>query len=33
MLTEENSVEIQVLHRQGMSIRAIAKELGLSRNT
>ncbi|MCH9692349.1 MAG: IS21 family transposase [Gammaproteobacteria bacterium] len=33
MLTQENSVEIQVLHRQGMSIRAIAKELGLSRNT
>ncbi len=33
MLTQENSVEIQVLHRQGMSIRAIARELGLSRNT
>jgi transposase len=33
MLTQENVVEIQVLHRQGMSIRAIAKELKVSRNT
>jgi transposase len=33
MLTQESIVEIHVLHRQGMSIRAIAKQLKLSRNT
>lgn len=33
MLTQETLVDIHVLHRQGNSIRAIAKELGVSRNT
>ena len=33
MLTQEQAVEIRVLRRQGMHIRAIAKELGLSRTT
>jgi transposase len=33
MLPQELVVEINVLHRQGKSIRAIAKELGVSRNT
>lgn len=33
MLTQEKLVEIHVLHRQGMSIRSIAKELNISRNT
>ena len=33
MLTQENQVEIRVLHRQGMPIRAIARQLKLSRNT
>jgi transposase len=33
MLTQERCVEIHVLHRQGKSIRAIAKELSISRNT
>ena len=33
MLTQERLVEIHVLHRQGMSIRKIARELGVSRNT
>lgn len=33
MLTQETLVDIHVLHRQGNSIRAIAKELGISRNT
>lgn len=33
MLTQEQSVEIRVLARQGRSIKAIARELGLSRNT
>ena len=33
MLTREQAVEIRVLRRQGMSIRAIARELGLSRVT
>lgn len=33
MLTQEILVEIHVLHRQGQSIRAIAKRLGVSRNT
>lgn len=33
MLTQEQSVEIRVLARQGHSIKAIARELGLSRNT
>lgn len=33
MLTQENQVEIRVLARQGMGIRAIAREAGVSRNT
>ena len=33
MLGQEGYVEIQVLHRQGMSIKAISRELGVSRNT
>src|SRR5690606_11115771 len=33
MLTQEQSVEIRVMARQGHSIKAIARELGLSRNT
>uniref|UniRef100_UPI0004801E6C helix-turn-helix domain-containing protein n=3 Tax=Zooshikella ganghwensis TaxID=202772 RepID=UPI0004801E6C len=33
MLTQELAVEIHVLKRQGMSIRRISRELGLSRNT
>ena len=33
MVTQEILVDIHVLHRQGNSIRAIAKELDLSRNT
>lgn len=33
MLTQELLVEIHVLHRQGQSIRAIAKTLNVSRNT
>ncbi len=33
MLGQEGFVEIQVRHRQGMSIKAISRELGVSRNT
>lgn len=33
MLGQEGYVEIQVKHRQGMSIKAISRELGVSRNT
>jgi transposase len=33
MLTQEQSVEIRVLARQGYGVRAIARELGVSRNT
>lgn len=33
MLGREGYVEIQVMHRQGKSIRAISRELGVSRNT
>jgi len=33
MLTQEQSVEIRVLARQGHGIKAIAGELGLLRNT
>jgi transposase len=33
MLGQEGYVEIHVMHRQGMSIRAIGRELGVSRNT
>ena len=33
MLGKEGYVEIQVMHRQGMSIKAISRELGVSRNT
>lgn len=33
MLTKEATMEIKILSRQGMSIRAISRELGISRNT
>lgn len=33
MLTQENQVEIRVLARQGMGIRAIARQMEVSRNT
>ena len=33
MINQEQLVDIHVLHEQGMSIRRIAKHLGLSRNT
>jgi len=33
MLGQEGYVEIHVMHRQGMSIKAISRELGASRNT
>ena len=33
MLTQEDAVEIRVLHRRGTAIREIARELGCSRNT
>lgn len=33
MITFESRMEIHVLHKRGMSIRAIAKEFGISRNT
>lgn len=33
MLTGETTLEIRILHRQGKSIRAIARELGISRET
>ena len=33
MLTGEMTLEIRILHRQGKSIRAIARELGISRET
>ena len=33
MLTQEDAVEIRVMARRGESVRAIAKELGCSRNT
>jgi transposase len=33
MLGQEGYVEIHVMHRQGMSIRAISRELGIGRNT
>ncbi|MGB5518835.1 MAG: helix-turn-helix domain-containing protein, partial [Gammaproteobacteria bacterium] len=33
MLKEEGVMEIRILHRQGHSIRSIARELGISRNT
>ncbi|WP_146100355.1 helix-turn-helix domain-containing protein, partial [Pseudomonas syringae group genomosp. 3] len=33
MLTQEQSVEIKVLARQGHGIKFIARELGISRNT
>lgn len=33
MLTQENQVEIRVLAKQGMGVRAIARELDVSRNT
>lgn len=33
MITQETYVTIHVLHKQGLGIRAIARQLGLSRNT
>ena len=33
MLTQEQAVEIQLLNKQRWSIRQIAREIGLSRNT
>lgn len=33
MVIFETVMEIQILHKQGMSSRAIARELGISRNT
>ena len=33
MLGQEGYVEIHVMHRQGVSIKAIGRELGISRNT
>lgn len=33
MLTKEAIVEIKILSRRGLSVRSIAKELGISRNT
>ncbi|WP_138944283.1 helix-turn-helix domain-containing protein, partial [Vibrio scophthalmi] len=33
MINQEQLVEIQVLYRQGYSIRRIARELNISRNT
>ncbi len=33
MLTLEQAVTIQILHQQGKSIKAISRELGVSRNT
>ncbi len=33
MVTFETVMEIKILHKQGMSSRAIARELGISRNT
>ena len=33
MIGQEGYVEIHVMHRQGMSIKAIGRELGVSRNT
>lgn len=33
MLTEEEVMEIKILHRQGLGIRSISRRLGISRNT
>ncbi|UYA60756.1 Mobile element protein [Pectobacterium sp. F1-1] len=33
MVTFETVMEIKILHKQGMSSRAIAKKLGISHNT
>ncbi|KDE33642.1 transposase [Kosakonia radicincitans UMEnt01/12] len=33
MVTFETVMEIKILHKQGMSSREIARELGISRNT
>ncbi|WP_158296086.1 helix-turn-helix domain-containing protein, partial [Vibrio thalassae] len=33
MINQEQLVEIHVLHQQGQSIRCIARDLGISRNT
>src|SRR5690606_7622994 len=32
-ITKEELMKIQILHQQGLSQRAIAKQLGISRNT
>lgn len=33
MISKEELMNIQILHQQGYSLRAIAKQLGVSRNT
>jgi DNA-binding NarL/FixJ family response regulator len=33
MLTQEQTVEIRVMARRGVPVKAIARELGCSRNT
>ena len=33
MLTQEQAVEVRVMHRQGLSVRSIAREVGCARNT
>ncbi|HAM4798791.1 TPA: helix-turn-helix domain-containing protein, partial [Escherichia coli] len=33
MVTFDTFMEIKILHKQGMSSQAIARELGISRNT
>ena len=33
MITKEGVMEIKILHRQGMAIRDIARQMGVSRNT
>ena len=33
MITGEEAMEMRAMHRRGMSIRGIARELGLSRGT
>lgn len=33
MITKEGCMEIKILHRQGLSIRDIGRQMGVSRNT
>lgn len=33
MITKEGCMEIKILHRQGVGIREIARQMGVSRNT